>query len=707
MSQSLNSDDFYPLGLLRWAGHRDGGVRKPFRSKSGRPTGSRIVTPLVTKLQDWTKDLLTGDQETPTSVILVGGPGNGKTDAIETCIEFLDDGLHANGVLMEAFAQKYEIAGDEVPPRKVIVDLEKLGIPLPNHMRRTITLVQDATEGDPESHKSAEQLLLEELEERIDPNKSGIYLCCVNRGILAHAATLLKDGGLSQDASDLLNKVTEAVTSGPTSPQCWPLTQYTHFAIWPMDVESLVDDSRGSEGKTVAHQIFKSALDPTRWNPVCAAGDSCPFCQNKQILSRDGAIDSIVKLLRYYELASGKRWTFRDLFSLVPYLLVGDYSELQVKGKQVSPCEWTSYQLQQLNCTQNGETTKHRSIYLLVSRLYHHRLFPRWPSLDKGEIRKAKDILKTSFEEGSSIALEFFRYLAQNAKQTSHGSSEIHDRIRHSLGDLLDPAVALGETVLYEKGDLKVTINDIEERFSVSVYDGLEYVSNNIQPLEIILLNQLAKADDALAEENFSRIQSNQAKLLQSAIRQFAVRIAKRSMSLQHAICCDMEYFIGYEKALSGNSREFREVITEMKNLLHDDKNRFRASLVTTFGQPIAHRLRDIVLLTSSIAVRELPLKSSIGRPPEPLPYIRVDQNVVPLTFALYKALREVVAGLHDASLPAEIFALLNGIKSLVSGYVVRNKEILDEGSHIEIGGSNQSIRIDGQDFHMTEKSRK
>ena len=35
----------FPEGLTVWAGHRDGGVRRPFKHDSGRPTGGQIETP--------------------------------------------------------------------------------------------------------------------------------------------------------------------------------------------------------------------------------------------------------------------------------------------------------------------------------------------------------------------------------------------------------------------------------------------------------------------------------------------------------------------------------------------------------------------------------------------------------------------------------------------------------------------------------------
>lgn len=706
MPPPIAPQTLYPAGLLRWAGHRDGGVRKPFRNDSGRPTGGRITTPLVTKLQAWVTDLIANASSAPRTVLLVGGPGNGKTDAIETCVEFLDQGLHANGALVRAFAISFDVPDGQLPPRKVVVELSTLGISLPSHLDQSITLVQDATEGDPAQSHPAERLLLEELGDRLDSQRSGIYLCCVNRGILAHAATLAQETIRAGAGAELLNQITAAVTSGPMSPACWPLAGFEHIAVWPMDVESLVDSSITGGGETVAHQIFAAALDESRWSPACEAGIRCPFCQNRVLLSRAGALDALVRLLRYYELASGKRWTFRDLFSLVPYLLVGDYSELEVKGHQVTPCEWSAHQIKLSRSTQANDPAKFRAPYLLVSRLYHHRLFPRWPGLDRGANRKAKSILQgASFASGLAVARDFFRYLAHAASQAGESSGEILSRVRGSLGDLLDPALAPGRMVLFSKGDDELTTNQVEERFSLSVREGLGLVSRQLETLERDLLTQLAEADEALVEENFQRTKSHLAKTLQTSLRQFCSRLVKRSIGGRRAVCRDADYFEGYEKALH-DPRELLDVRRQLKKLLHDDRNQFRASLVTTFGQPVAQRSRDIVLLTPSVTVREFGAMEAIGRPAEPIPYLKVDCHLVPLTFSLFKALREVVAGLHDASLPAEIFALLNGIKSLVAGHLVRNMEILDEESRIELGNSGQCVEISGEDFHVMKVER-
>lgn len=72
-----------PAGLLDWAGHKSGGVRRLFHSAGGRPTGDVVFTPLLARLGGWCNAIASGLEGTPRIVLLVGGPGNGKTEAIE------------------------------------------------------------------------------------------------------------------------------------------------------------------------------------------------------------------------------------------------------------------------------------------------------------------------------------------------------------------------------------------------------------------------------------------------------------------------------------------------------------------------------------------------------------------------------------------------------------------------------------------------
>jgi hypothetical protein len=50
--------------------------------------------------------------------------------------------------------------------------------------------------------------------------------------------------------------------------------------------------------------------------------------------------------------------------------------------------------------------------------------------------------------------------------------------------------------------------------------------------------------------------------------------------------------------------------------------------------------------------------------------------------------------GLQEASLPEEIFALLDGVKSMVSGQIVRDKDFSENDVILEIGAERMSIEV-------------
>ena len=91
---------------------------------------------------------LVAGEEVPRVLLLAGGPGNGKTDAVEGCIQFFDSEMKAGGALVKAFASKYNVKDGELPPRKAVVDLSSVGVALPEYLKVSISLVQDATEDD-------------------------------------------------------------------------------------------------------------------------------------------------------------------------------------------------------------------------------------------------------------------------------------------------------------------------------------------------------------------------------------------------------------------------------------------------------------------------------------------------------------------------------------------------------------------------------
>ncbi len=100
--------------LLSWHGHERGGVRVPFDETSGNPlrgSGGEndgiIQTPLMLKLAALAVSVAAGELG-PRLIFLVGGPGNGKSEAVQSFVQALDHGLGCGGSLVAALRVQLE-----------------------------------------------------------------------------------------------------------------------------------------------------------------------------------------------------------------------------------------------------------------------------------------------------------------------------------------------------------------------------------------------------------------------------------------------------------------------------------------------------------------------------------------------------------------------------------------------------------------------
>ncbi|MBU71682.1 hypothetical protein [Spongiibacter sp.] len=682
MAEKLDDKILYPQGLYKWAGHSDGGVKLPFFDGLGRPAGRQFITPLVCRMDKWARSISANDPA-PRIIFLVGGPGNGKTDTVESAVHSLDQAFQLNGTLVEAARAQYQSSENSIPPRKVTINLTRLGL---SSKYTSLSIVQDATETDPQVQLSCEQLLLRDLLEA-KRDELSIYLCCVNRGILAQAARLAEHD--NQDEQRLLASISDAVTNKPVSMSCWPLSSDSDVAAWPMDAESLVKSTNESVER-IADQILDEVLSEENWSPSCDLGSMCPYCQNRKALSNRRARDSFVELLYFYELRSGQRWTFRDLFSLISYMLIGDPKELEIKGKCHSPCSWSASMFAIYEDNTKSKADRTAALAHLVSRLYHHRLFPVWPGFTKGAVKSAKTVLKECTVDGNDLdgLKGFLAFFSSKKREEARISGDVLDRVRGELSPMLDPSLAEGHLVLLETSGTPVNVRDLEDLFSVSVLEGKTRTRHQLQSLEIRLLDELQSIDLALDTENFPSTRSRDVYLLKSLVRQYALRVSKRSLGTRNSVFRKLDSLRKYAEAIHDDAALGR-VLKNMSKLLHDERNNFRAHLATTFGQPVAERTRDISLLVQK-KVNIRPVAVSIAAensPPQPLPYVKIESHYLGLTFDLFDSLLSVANGLHPASLPADTYALLDRVKSLVAGEVVRDPGVIEDDPVLLFGG--------------------
>lgn len=678
VSESALIANTYPRGLLDWAGHRTGGVRRLFYGATGRPAGDLIETPLLSRLRDWARDVAGRHADAPRIVLLVGGPGNGKTEAVEEAIRALERELALDGELEAILAPRFAPTDGSTVPRLVQVDI---GLTLRSARELVLTLVQDASVADPAlAGKSAAALLVDDLEREVAADKSHVYLACVNRGVLDDALILATEGG-RENVRALIESVVRAAGTGLAAPRCWPLLDFAAVAVWPMDVESLlvtrdVPDDEPSDSPVM--QVLALATAADRWpaEGTCPAGDRCPHCHSRGLLAGARHRTSLLQVLRWYELASGKRWSFRDLLSLLSYLLAG--APVEAAGTVLGPCEWAA-RLLEMNARGTGkpDATRLAAPFLLVAAQYQHALFGKWPRLGRAGIRA--DLKELGLEQDSTL-LGLHYFLTMDRTASIPGT--LRDQLS-SICDLLDPALADPDTDVDVSARSKVPLRDLDARFSHGVREGLTMIRryHSLSPLEADLLTRLAGADERVGAPDVRRRRPATAARMHMLLRDFACRMVRRSLGAAAAVVRDAQMLRDFQQVIAGDEQLLYNAVREVEKQLND-RNHFVVDLTTTFGEPLPPETRRVVLRTDPQKVRPAPATGA-GRPRSDLRYLSAGRNsasqAIPLTYELFRSIRELQDGMLSASLPRAVKASLDAVRARLAGRVVRDEEQLDQ----------------------------
>lgn len=662
----------YPAGLVDWSGQHSGGVRKPFYDSSGRPCRVVIETPLLTKVRDWARAVVS-DSLAPRCLLLVGGPGNGKTEAVEALVRHIDEVLVASGKVIEDFAVTYSGQNGATIPRLVSAEL-----PSNAGGRSGICVVQDASVNDA-AHpgKSAADLLVSDFSSHLAGPSSHVYVACVNRGILDEALTLATDQGKLL-VQRLLEATVRSVGQSPSSPSCWPLEGFAHVSVWPMDVETLVWVRAEGAQASPAEQLFNHATDSTLWPAeACAAGDHCPFCRSRATLAKTAHRDNLLRILRWNELATGKRWSFRDLFSLASYILAG--ASPQESGDAVNPCAWAA-KLVDLSQRTSGakESTRLRAPFQIVAAQYEHALFGTWPRLGTRGLRAE---IKELQLEGDPGLMGLHYFLSSRREVAIPGTLE---QQLEALVEALDPAVADPSAIItLSARDLHLG-KEVDARFSHSIADGLSHLRRLLSPAEAALIERLAESDAKLSMSDIRRRRPAMAKRLQGLIRDFSCRLVRRSLGVRYGITREHKLLADFEKVVSGDETLLHKAVKHVDALINQ-REQFVVVLNSTFGEPLAPLPRRATLHTAREKVR--PVKATTdGRPTSPVRFLSVGgkEHALALTYDLFRSVRELEDGMLPASLPRPVVALLDATRARIGGLVVRDEEKLD-GAEIHI----------------------
>ena len=642
--------------LLSWHGHSSGGVRVPFSETMGRPmgTGTQIlVTPIIRKIRKLAEDIATG-RPAPRVVFLVGGPGNGKSEAVEELVRRLDDALGSQGALVDQVRERF-LSGDLLPRR-----IEVNGAPLEPHKTgvESLIIVQDASASGAAAGDAAAELLGELDDLLTHPDPLPFYVCCVNRGILSRAVDLAGRGRSLTETEVLLSRlIRETAVGRMTDAQersCWPMALPGHpldgqVAVWPLDLESLLLDPDLTATSVPLLRMLDDATAVEKWEAGpclnCSSRGMCPFLQNATWLRSAERADSLVSLLRRAELGSAKRWNFRELFSVTAEAVVGDWIDF---GPARHPCDWVHGNVESTQSPSISVRTS--SLLRLNQRLYSQAVF----STDRAPLPARS---RRSLSNEMRAFLEAHR---------SRGAGPV-SYIRHALraaSDLLDPALASPDDQLHP-------LRKIEEAYSQSVRLGgmVWRESAAVSPIEAELQRLAEEAEIGLHLLGRDSAATRDA---WTYLKVYMAIVAKRSCWGETGLHAADDLLREYESAIR-DSEKLRDPRRKLKELLGSD--RFQYAATAAFGQVQQDESAFLTLEGPPPAMAEiLPAPSpSENAPAHDFPVIVLEGRSVPLTFELFQALHLASEGCSSGSLPATVRAQLDRIRQLYAGILCRN----------------------------------
>jgi hypothetical protein len=691
------------LQLLKWHGHDKGGVRVPFQEGTGNPLGSPIETALLARLRNAARSIATG-AEGPRVIFLVGGPGNGKSEAVQVFLEELGEALGCRDELKVELQKRFK----PCPVSPSIVRLVDTGrdpalAPLWSAAGQ-LTIIQDASASE-EHSSDASETLVSTIEDILGAPNPGVIICCLNRGLLARAVDTASDRG-DENALYLLDAIASRTGLGldalnPTGRECWPMTGLEGIEIeigaWPLDLESLAEP--GTEGPSSLEQVICTAVDTEHWTEGCYAcpareSSCCPFYQNASDLRDADQRQSLLKVLRNGEIATGQRWNFRDSFSLVAGLIVGEQDNFTEDGNNIHPCNWVQSRASSLTLPRDGDldievwTCAMRSTFELASRLYPHALFSPIESVDPS----VSFLVEVSdWNEKTRRTWELL------ANQESRASSFIENYLADVLTPILSPELWAPGGGLDEEGGIDAA-RKVEDSFSQAVELGIDQTltlaGGKFTKIELYYLECLQQAE---AEwDPLARGSSAAGDALRS-IRKLASAFSKRSLGARqgwHAKQAIIDEYIASIRSIA----KLGKLRNELENML--GRGNFEVDAIGGFGQ-LDSNVSKIVLRSSEtprIKIERAP-SSDPQRPAHDMPSIVLDgMPPLPLTFALFEALSMRRGGCRIGSLPPVLATVLGKLRQLhASGLGKKVDNFVERRTSYVLGNLGELVASDDE----------
>jgi len=185
----------------------------------------------------------------------------------------------------------------------------------------------------------------------------------------------------------------------------------------------------------------------------------------------------------------------------------------------------------------------------------------------------------------------------------------------------------------------------------------------------------------------------------------------RERQDVEKAVVRDAEILKGFQSVVDDSDSSgdlLFEAAKHVEGLLNKGEH-FEVSLSTTFGQPLPPQSRRATLIVPKQRVR-IRGATHGGRPKAPICFLSVGsmttEQPIALTYELFRAVKELAAGMSQASLPRPVVALLDTTRARLSGPLVRDEELLED-SEIRLGTSGELVSRSRHKFVVRQETRR
>jgi hypothetical protein len=326
--------------LLSYSPERDDAIGRPERWDEPPPLV--VDTPLHNEMERLAEELWSGPAK-PVWYFLVGGPGNGKSEAIGALVRKINSLAAAEGLDKVLDADAGEGGGE--------INYE-FQASLKNHGE--LLLLQDVSVPRKRNQDPARNLL-----DALSLYAGHNVIACANRGMLLRAVRIARTESTYEELLPILESIDYRSQESVDQPDpCWQTKlsgKEIEVRVWPLDHESVlfgsnVENPWSNPQGSILDQIISLAVQEQHWElegcSACPARALCPFYGDAVWLRDRDLRLNFLRLLRKAEVFSGQRIVLREALDLISTILVGTPSDFSNGSSELHPCEWVQQRIE-------------------------------------------------------------------------------------------------------------------------------------------------------------------------------------------------------------------------------------------------------------------------------------------------------------------------------------------------------------------------